>query len=237
MRWLALLLTSTTCFAGYGGPLPEIKVGTSHREMVIHGATWYSGSLSDSRAFLVGTVTDVTAEVQTKPQQTWLAESCTLRVQAAFGHLQQLAGIEFAKLQAGYENSPYVPIDEDWGKLRHLKQGQQVLVLLHLHEGEPCFGVETLMVLHEDIHLLPDILRRTALLSTEFTTDDLMVLQRASPFLYKQALAETTLEREMYAEESKLRRESLKLLTGMAGLGALGVFVIYKVLRKRATAP
>jgi hypothetical protein len=61
MRWLAWLFTGTTCLAGYGGPLPEIAVGTGGRELVIQSAPRLPENEA-SQAFLVGTVTEVAAE-------------------------------------------------------------------------------------------------------------------------------------------------------------------------------
>ncbi|MFN0079358.1 MAG: hypothetical protein ACKVY0_23075 [Prosthecobacter sp.] len=233
MRWSAFLLMSPACFAGYGGPLPEIKVGTTHREIVIAETPWYAGQFSISQAFLVGTVMDVSAEVQTKPQQIWLSESCTVRVDAAFGHLNQIEGVEIAKLQSGSEHSPYVPVDDDWGQLRHLKKGQKILVLLHSYEGELCFGSKALIVLRDDMNALPEMLRRTAFNSIEFSDEELMTLKTAWPFLHDQILEETAAERNMYAEESRLRRQAMKSIAGWAGLTALVIFVAYRLLRKR----
>ncbi len=233
MRWIAFLLMSPTCFAGYGGPLPEIKVGTSHREIVISETPWYAGQFSSSQAFLVGTVIDVSAEVQTKPQQIWLSESCTMRVDAAFGHLNQIEGVEIAKLQSGSEHSPYVPVDDDWGQLRHLKKGQKILVLLHQYEDGLCFGSKALVVLKDETSVLPEMLRRTAFHSMEFTDEDLTILKTSWPFFHDQVLKASAPERKMYAEESRLRRQAMNVIAGWAGLTALVVFVACRLLRKR----
>jgi hypothetical protein len=232
MRWLVFLLMSPTCFAGYGGPLPEIKIGTSAREIVIAETPWYSGQFSTSRAFLVGTVMNVAAEVQTKPQQIWLSESCTVRVDSAFGYLNEIEGVEIAKLQSGSEHSPYVPVDDDWGQLRHLKKGQKILVLLHQYEEELCFGSKALVVLNDETSELPEMLRRTAFDSMEFTDKELMTLKTAWPFLHDQILEESAPERNMYAEESRLRRQTVNILAGWVGLSALVVFVGCRLLRK-----
>jgi hypothetical protein len=230
MRWLAWLFTGTTCLAGYGGPLPEIKVGTSLREMVIQGAPRLpEGGMT--RTFLIGTVTEVAAEEDRQPQETRLSESCTLQVESAYGYLEQIVGIKTAVLKASYEQSPYVPIDEDWGKLWHFKKGQKLLVIFHLAEGKPCFDMEELMVLNERTAALPDILRRTALLPQEFTDADLEVLKKASPNLHQRYLAETAEERAMHAYESMRRREAMKKIAGICALVVLGVVVICK-LRK-----
>jgi hypothetical protein len=232
MRWIAFLLMSPACFAGYGGPLPEIKVGTPHREIVIAETPWYAGQFSSSQAFLVGTVIDVSAEVQTKPQQIWLSESCTVRIYSAFGYLNQIEGVEIAKLQSGSEHSPYVPVDDDWGQLRHLKKGQKILVLLHPYEGELCFGSKALIVLGDDTSALLEMLRRTAFDSMEFTDKELMTLQTAWPFLHDQVLEKSAPERKMYAEESRLRRRAMNIIAGWAGLTALVVFVGCRLLHK-----
>lgn len=230
MRWLAGLFFSATCLAGYGGPLPEIKVGTSQREMVVYGPPRLPEE-GWGRAFLVGTVVDVAAEVKTLPQRLELTESCTLHVDAAFGFLEQCIGIKTAVLKAGYEQSPYAPAGDDWGKLWHFKQGQRLLVILHLSEGEPCFDAEELMVLDERTAALPDILRRTALLPSEFTDADLEVLRLASPFLHQQFFAETAEERALRAQMARRRRNAMMLVAGVFVLVLLVILIIRK-LRK-----
>lgn len=227
MRWLAWLLTGTTCLAGYGGPLPEIAVGTGGRELVIQNAPRLPEH-GASQAFLVGTVTEVAAEEDRQPQQTRLAESCTLRVDSAYGYLDQIAGVQTAVLQASYEQSPYVPIDEDWGRLWHFKKGQKLLVILHRSEGAPCFDVEELMVLNERTAALTEILRRTALLPKEFTDDDLEVLRVASPSLHRRVFAEGAGERAMRAAGARRRREVVMATVSVCMLVVLGAWGIRK---------
>ena len=146
-------------------------------------------------------------------------------------HLDQVVGIQTAVLKASYEQSPYVPIDENWGKLWHFKKGQKLLVILHLGEGKPCFDLAELMVLNESTASLPDILRRTALLPQAFTDADLEVLNLASPFLRQQILKHTVLEREAHAYESMQQSQAMKNLAIICALVVLGVVVIWK-LRK-----
>lgn len=225
MRWLAWLFTGTTCLAGYGGPLPEIAVGTGGRELVIQSVPRLPEK-GDSQTFLVGTVTEVAAEEDRQPQQTRLAESCMLRVDSAYGYLDQIAGVETAVLQASYEQSPYVPIDEDWGRLWHFKKGQRLIVILHRSEGSPCFDVEELMVLDERTASLPEILRRTALLPEEFTDDDLEVLKVASPLLHRRFFAESAGARAMRTEGARRMRDWMMAAAGifaLVGLGAWGI--------------
>jgi hypothetical protein len=230
MRWLAWLFTGTTCLAGYGGPLPEIKVGTSRQEMVIHGPPRLAEA-GLCQTFLVGTVTEVSAEEDRQPQRIKLAESCTLHVESAYGYLSQVGGIQTAVLKASYEQSPYVPIEEDWGKLWHFKKGQKLIVMLHLCEGEPCFNVEELMVLNQHTASLPDILRRTALLPEEFTDEELEVLKQASQFLHQQFLSHIIGDRTKSGEVARLRCESPIAIAGFAALVVLGIFIIRKVLK------
>ena len=229
MRWIAWLFTGTTCLPGYGGPLPEIEIGTSQRELVIHAVPRDQVDEVDQQTFLVGTVTEVSAEEDRQPQQTRLAESCTLHVESAYGYLPQVTGINTAVLKASYEQSPYVPIDEDWGKLWHFKKGQRLLVILHLVEREPCFDAKELMVLDEPTASLPDILRRTAVLAYEFTDADLEVLKQASTNLHQRFLAETAVEREMFAEESRRRRGTMSTAAGICVMIALGTWGIRKM--------
>ncbi|OYW74729.1 MAG: hypothetical protein B7Z37_16465 [Verrucomicrobia bacterium 12-59-8] len=230
MRWLVWLFTGTTCLAGYGGLLPEIEIGTSGREMVVHGPPRMpEGGMCQT--FLVGTVTEVSAEEDRQPQKTRLSESCTLHVDSAYGYLKQLVGSQMAVLKASYEQSPYDPIEEEWGKLWHFKKGQRLLVILHLWEGEPCFDSEELIVLDKRTAALPDILRRTALQPDECTEDDLEVLQQASPFLHRQFLSHIIGDHTTFAELARLRLESLRAVAGFAALVLLGILTIRKVLK------
>lgn len=228
MRWLAWLFTSTACLAGYGGPLPEIQVGTGHKELVVQAVPGDQDDGGHPQTFLVGTVTEVAAEEDRQPQRIKLSESCTLHVESAFGYLPQVAGIQTAVLKASYEQSPYALIEEDWGKLWHFKKGQRVIVILHLDRGEPCFDLEEVMVLDQRTASLPDILRRTAMLPEEFTDADLEVLRLASPFLHQRYLAATAEEREMFAEESRRRRHVMMAAAGICALLVLGAWGLRK---------
>ena len=222
--------------AGDGGLLPEIKVGTSQREMVIHRPPRLpDGGMGQT--FLVGTVTEVSAEEDRQPQRIKLSESCTLQVESAYGYLPQIAGIQTAVLRASYEQSPYALIEEDWGKLWHFKKGQRILVVLYLSEKELCFEAEGLMVLDARTAALPDILRRTALLPEEFTAADLEVLKLASPALYQQIFDMTAVEREMHAEETKRRREAVKMIVGIGILVVLGILIVRKVWKRTLAEP
>ena len=225
MRWLAWLFAGTTCLAGHGSPLPEIAVGSSGRERIIQSAP----RLPDKGAppaFLVGTVTEVAAEEDRQPQQTRLSESCTLRVESAYGHLEEVVGIQTAVLKADYEQSPYVPIDEDWGRLWHFKKGQRVLVILHRSDGEPCYDGEELMLLNERTASLPEILRRTGMLPEEFTDEDLEVLKEASPSWHRRVFAAGAAARAARAEEARRWRAVMLAAAGIGlliGLGAWGM--------------
>lgn len=227
MRWLVWLFTGTTCLAGYGGPLPEIAVGTGGRELVIQSAPRLPEN-GASQTFLVGTVTEVAAEEDRQPQQTRLSESCTLHIDSAYGYLDQIAGVQTAVLKADYEQSPYVPIDEDWGKLWHFKKGQRLLVILHRSEGALLFDVQELMVLHERTAALPEILRRTAMLPEEFTDEDLEVLRVASPLLHRRVFAESAGVRAMRAEGARRWREVITAAVGVCVLVVLGAWGIRK---------
>lgn len=227
MRWIAWLFTGTTCLAGYGGPLPEISVGTGGRELVIQSAPRLPEN-GASQTFLVGTVTEVAAEEDRQPQQTRLSESCMLHVDSAYGYLDQIVGVQTAVLKADYEQSPYVPIDEDWGKLWHFKKGQRLVVILHRSEEGACFDVEELMLLNERTASLPEILRRTAMLPEEFADEDLEVLSVASPKLHRRVFAESAGERAMRAEGARRRREVIMAAVGICVLVALAAWGIRK---------
>jgi hypothetical protein len=229
MRWLIWLCISTSCLAVSSGPLPEIKVGTSQRVLEVHAVPRGLDKGTNQPTFLVGTITDVAAEEDRQPQQTGLSETCTLHVESAFGYMDQVVDIQTAVLKASYEQSPYVPIDENWGKLWHFKKGQKLLVILHLHEGKPSFDLEELMVLNEHTASLPDILRRTALQLQAFTDADLEVLKLASPFLHQQILEHTVPAREAHAYESMQQSQPMKNLAIICALVVLGVVVIWKL--------
>ena len=229
-RWLAWLFTGTTCLAGQGVPLPEIAVGSSGRERIIQSAPRLPEKGAPP-AFLVGTVMEVAAEEDRQPQQTRLSESCTLQVESAYGHLEEVGGIQTAVLKADYEQSPYVPIDEDWGRLWHFKKGQRVIVILHRSDGEPCFDGEELMLLNERTASLSEILRRTALLSQEFTEDDLEVLKEASPSWHRRFFAESAGARAARAEEARRRREVMLAAVGVCVLVVLGGWGVRRMRR------
>lgn len=230
MRWLAWLFTGTMCLAGHGVPLHEISVGIGGRELVIQNAPRLPEKGAPP-AFLVGTVMEVAAEEDRQPQQTRLSESCTLHVDSAYGALEEVVGIQTAVLKAEYEQSPYVPIDEDWGRLWHFKKGQRLIVILHLDRGKPCFDVEELMVLNERTAALPEILRRTALLPEEFTEDDLEVLKEASPSWHRRVFAESAGARAARAEGARRRREVIMAAVGVCVLVVLGGWGVRRMRR------
>lgn len=195
--WRAILLVIASSLVALGEPLPEIKTGTSDQEVEIYMTPWYSGVVSTSGAFLTGTVMETSSKVQTSPRQTWLSESCVIRVERAFGRMEHVEGITAAKLMAGYENSPYEPVDPNWGRLRHLQKGRRILVLLHEYEGAPSFGFEALIELAPGLEDLPSILRRTGFEPTRFTESDLAVLKLASQIFHDQLAAEAEIRREI----------------------------------------
>lgn len=209
-RWTLLFLTSTTlCLAGSGAPLPEIKVGTREPPVVIQRAVHQPGQLSQAQAMLVGEVVKTAEEVVTTPQNVALSESCEVRVEAAFGRCDAIEGIKRAVLESHEDHSPYVPVEPGWGKLRHLKEGQKIVLLLNgvkekdaqgqAQENEALsFGAEMLLEVAAapaETRLLPEILRRTGFDPGLFTADDLLVLKAASPFLHEQVLKEGEAER------------------------------------------
>lgn len=228
MRWLAWLFLCTPCMAGYGGPLPEMPVGTREQTVVIQGPPREPDGGS-AQTFLVGVVVEVSAEVDRKPQRIQLSESCVLKVESAFGYLNEIAGVKTAQLQESHEQSPYEPVQEDWGRLWHYKKGQRLLVILHRSERELCFVPEELVLLDERVAALPQILHRTALLPEEFADADLAVLQQASPFLHRRFLSCLSGDRATSSELARLRRESLLAMAGYAALVVLGILTICKV--------
>ncbi|MGV3659823.1 MAG: hypothetical protein ACO1TE_06555 [Prosthecobacter sp.] len=227
---MLLLLMGTACMAA---PLPEIRTGTRGQAIEIPETYWYSGFVDASAAFLVGEVGEVSSDVRTTPQQTWLSESCEVRVESAFGQLAHIEGIKQATLTSGHPNSPYEPVDPKWGRLRHLKKGQKILLLLHEYEGGPCFGSEALIELTEATRTLPEILRRTALLPEQFTDEDLEVLKAAAPGLHAQLHEKRALWQEFMEEEAQKRRPALGFIIGGLAAIALLAFAAHKVVQNR----
>lgn len=189
---------------------------------------WYSGFISTSQAFFTGTVIDVSSAVDISPRQTWLSESCTVRVEHAFGRMTQIEGIATAKLTAGYESSPYEPVDPQWGRLRHLQKGRRVLVLLHEYEGDPCFGADALIEFDQQIQDLPRILRRTGFNPAIFTRSDLAVVKTASPLLYEQLAVEAEVRGEI---EDDTATELNELVAGCV-TGFLLMLLVADLIRR-----
>lgn len=184
LRWAFLWLAGGACLAAAVAPLPEIPTGTKEPEIDLPETYWYPGAVAASEAFLVGEVEEVSSDIETTPQQTHMSETCHVRVEKAFGHLDQLHGLKRARLNNEEERSPYLPVEPSWGRLRHLQKGQKVLVLIHEYEGEPCFGSEAVIELTGPTHALPGVLCRTAFQPSHFTDADLLVVKAASPVLH-----------------------------------------------------
>jgi len=219
MRSLVLLFVTAICSNVHGEPLPEIKVGVSGRVVEISMTPWYSGFISTSEAFLAGTVMEASSEVETTPRQTWLSESCVIHVERAFGRLKEIEGISTARLSAGYDHSPYEPVDPNWGRLRHLQKGRRILVLLHEHEGMPCFGSEALVEFSREVQDLPRILRRTGFDPARFTDADLAVVKLASPLFHDQLVTKAEIRREKGQDDAAwLNRLVLGIVAGFLAL-------------------
>ena len=229
MRRLTLLFATAACVHAHGEPLPEIKSGTSGKMIEVSMTPWYPGFVSTSKAFVAGKVIDVASKVQTSPQQTWLSESCVLRVERAFGHLRQLEGVSTVKLSAGSEHSPYTAVEPQWGRLRHLKKDQRVIVLLHEHDGEACFGSEALIEFAKGIEDLPRILRRTRFDPARFTDADLEVVRLASPLFYEQLAAEAGIRRESLHDDAAWLN---RLVLGITG-GFLTLLLVVQVMAQK----
>ncbi|MFO1483651.1 MAG: hypothetical protein U1F71_09875 [Verrucomicrobiaceae bacterium] len=118
--------------------------------------------------------------------------------------MEHVEGITTAKLMAGYENSPYEPVDSNWGRLRHLQKGRRILVLLHEYEGAPSFGFEALIELAPELEDLPSILRRTGFDPVCFTESDFAVLKVASPLFYKQTIVEAGTVQETRRDDATM---------------------------------
>lgn len=237
MRWLVLLLfvDASQHASVHAAALPEIETGTRKEAVAIERDPWHSGCLSDSNAVLVCEVVDASFDVQSTPQKVSLAEWCDVQVIAAFGHRDQVRGIAQARLQSKDEQSPYVSVDPEWGRLRHLKKGRTMVVLLHTHEQHLSFGEEMLLEINAENSTLPDVLRRTALDPSQFTEEDLEVLARSSPFLHRQVLKEGAAGRARLAHEAG-QRARMRNIT-FAALGALILVLLVRRNRARAQNP
>lgn len=235
MRWpMLLLITATASMAATVAPLPEIETGTHPQPIEIWENSSHPSLISGSAAFLVGEVDEVSSEVQTTPQQTLMSETCDVHVESAFGHLAQIQGIKMARLKASQEGSPYVPVDPEWGHLRHLTKGQKILVLLHDDKG-PSFGSEALIKLTDATRKLPAILRRTAFTPSEFTDQDLKVVQAASLPLHDRLAEERTIWREVHEKEMPENNLTTYALTALASVaGVLVCFRLMRQMKKRA---
>ncbi len=230
MRFLVLVITTFASLTVHG-ELPEVKMGD--RDIAIHMMPWYCGFVSTSPAFLSGTVVETTSEVSRSPRQTWLSESCVIRVDAAFGHMDKLEGIGTATLRAGYENPLSEPVDPKWGTLRHLKKNQRILLLLEEYEDSPSFGFEALIELTPELEALPDILRRTRGDPTNFTTSDLAVVKRASQILHDQLVTEAEIRSGIQQDDLVFQN---RLVLGVVA-GCLSLLAVIDFLRRRSITP
>lgn len=215
---------------------PPPQAGPDGKSIIIAEAYWYDGSVSGSQGFLTGEVTEVASEVQTSPQETSLAERCTVRVDSVFGSFKELEGIGTVVLANSQEQSPYVPVEAGWGGLRHLQQGQRVLVLLHEYEGQPVFGAEAVAVLTEKTRSLPEILRRTAFQPARFTREDLAVVKWAMPALH-QHLAEVRAWEKSLPDDNEERPRFSTGLVVTAALTAAGVVLFLGWSQSRPPSP
>lgn len=208
------------------GEMTDVKIGD--RDIEIHMMPWYSGFVSTSAAFLTGKVVETNSKVSSSPQQTWLSESCVVRVDQAFGQLEELEGIRMAILKAGYPSPLSEPEDPNWGTLRHLQKDQRILVLVEEYENAPSFGFEVIRLTPE-LETLPSILRRTKCDPTGFTISDLSVVKRASQTFYDQLVTEAQIRREI--RQGDLAFTNRLVLTVTSGF--LAMLLVVDFIRRK----
>ncbi|MCF7787189.1 MAG: hypothetical protein K9N47_13765 [Prosthecobacter sp.] len=187
MRWLLLLGWTTCCMAQVSRPPPVIPLGTSPKEVEIYTESHGYARFTSSDAILIGMVTSSTSQVRQSPAEILLEETCTLRIEAMYGRMPDLAGATSVRFHTSDEHDKYQQLEPDWGTYRHLREGQRVVVLLNDRDG-PEICIHGLIMIHEAAKTLPDILRRTGCDASRFTSADLAVLNAASPLFYDEVV-------------------------------------------------
>ncbi len=231
MRWLLLLGVTTCCMAQQSTPPPVIPLGTSPKEVAIYNASRYETHLTSSSAALIGVVASASSQVDQSAAKILLEEACTLRIEAMYGTLSELAGATTVRLADSYEHDKYQQLEPDWGTYRHLKVGQRVVALLNDDDG-PEIGGHGLIVLNKESKILPDILRRTGFDASRFTAADLTVLQAASPLFH----GEVVMIAEVMAAMRHEQAAALNKLVGVCVLLAFGgILCVDHFRRQRST--
>ncbi|MDI1311588.1 hypothetical protein [Prosthecobacter sp.] len=187
MRWFLLLGLTICCMAQASRPPPVIPLGTSPKEVEIYTESHVDARFTSADAILIGVVTSSTSQVRQSPAEILLEETCTLRIEAMYGRMADLAGATSVRFHTSDEHDKYQQLEPDWGTYRHLKEGQRVVALLNDRDG-PEIHVRGLIMIHEDTKTLPDILRRTGWDASRFNSADLAVLNVASPLFHSEVV-------------------------------------------------
>ncbi|OYW72905.1 MAG: hypothetical protein B7Z37_23565 [Verrucomicrobia bacterium 12-59-8] len=229
MRWLLLLGLTTCCMAQQSTPPPVIPLGTSPKEVAVYTESHIEARFTTTDAILIGVVTSSTSQVLQSPAEILLQETCTLRIEAMYGRMADVAGATTARFDTSYEHDKYQQLEPDWGTYRHLKAGQRVVALLNEDEGLPEIGSHGLIVLDENSKNLPDILRRTGSDASRFTAADLVVLEAISPLFH----GEVVMIAEVMADMRHEQAAALNKLVGVCVLLAFGGILAADHLRRQ----
>lgn len=223
MRWLFLLL---------------VPIGAASKEVEIPCMTWYEGHITACDAVLVAEVVEADSQVIHSPGQMLLKEFCILRLQDVIGATPELEAATTIRLRKEYPHDLYQQIEPDWGDYRHLRTGQQVVVLVHHYEHNIALGSDAVIALNAETRTLPEILKRTNLNLSLFTDGDLAVWKVASPRMFPELAARVTYERKRLEEELKspalTPRGWLMISSGALSLLA-AVMWIFKTRTHRST--
>lgn len=189
MRWLVLLLVPMFLHA---------------KEVEIHCTDWYEGEFSTCDAVIIGEVVNVDSHVERSASQVLPEESCVIQIDEIVGHSPELEGATTAKLVARYIHDLYLQLEPDWGVYRHLEPGQKVVALIHRYEDDVAIGSDALVALKPETMTLPEIIKRTGMDLTLFTSEDLAVWKAAWPRMFPELADRAAYERERIEEERRL---------------------------------
>lgn len=189
MRWLLLLL---------------VPLGLHAKEVHIPCTYWYEGRIVSSEAAIIGEIVSVDSHVERSASQVLPEESCLIRIDEIVGYSPELEGATKAKLEARYVHDLYLQLEPDWGVYRHLEPGQKVVALIHRYEDDVAIGSDALVALKPETMTLPEIIKRTGMDLTLFTSEDLAVWKAAWPRMFPELADRAAYERERIEEERRL---------------------------------
>ncbi|MDB6007196.1 MAG: hypothetical protein JWR15_4183 [Prosthecobacter sp.] len=197
-------------------PPPVIPLGSSPKEVEVYTESHIEARFTSADAVLIGVVTSSTSQVLQSPAEILLEETCTLRIEAMYGRMADLAGATSVRFHTRDEHDKYQQLEPDWGIYRHLRKGQRVVALLDDRDG-PEIRIHGLIIINEDAKTLPDILRRTGSDASRFTAADLAVLEAASPLFHGEVVM-------IAAVVADMRQDAAAALNKLVGVCVLLAF-------------